>query len=72
MPLARVKACDQQCRSCNREHWPRFAMALEHPMGASGTRPLCTLLWKMRRDWQESLVTLCIGDGMGIAVAGER
>lgn len=49
------------------------AVALGHPIGASGTRILVTLLYEMaRRDAHKGLATLCIGGGMGIAVAVER
>ncbi len=49
------------------------AIALGHPIGASGTRCLTTLLYEMqRRDAKKGLVTLCIGGGMGIAMCLER
>ncbi len=49
------------------------AIALGHPIGASGTRVLVTLLHEMvRRDASKGLVTLCIGGGMGIAMCVER
>ncbi|MCP4008654.1 MAG: acetyl-CoA C-acetyltransferase [Proteobacteria bacterium] len=49
------------------------AIALGHPIGASGTRVLVTLLHEMqKRDAQKGLVTLCIGGGMGIAMCVER
>jgi len=49
------------------------AVALGHPIGASGCRVLVTLLHEMqRRDVQRGLATLCIGGGQGIAVAVER
>ncbi len=49
------------------------AIALGHPVGASGARILVTLLHEMkRREAQKGLVTLCIGGGMGIAMALER
>ena len=49
------------------------AIALGHPIGASGTRVLVTLLHEMaRRDAQKGLATLCIGGGMGIAMCLER
>lgn len=49
------------------------AIALGHPIGASGTRILVTLLHEMaRRDLSKGLVTLCIGGGMGIAMCVER
>ena len=49
------------------------AIALGHPIGASGTRVLVTLLHEMaRRDVTKGLATLCIGGGMGIAMCVER
>jgi len=49
------------------------AIALGHPIGASGTRILVTLLYEMKkRDAKKGLATLCIGGGMGIALAVER
>ena len=49
------------------------AIALGHPIGASGARVLITLLYEMaRRDAKKGLVTLCIGGGMGIAMCLER
>ena len=49
------------------------AIAIGHPIGASGTRILVTLLHEMkRRDSKKGLATLCIGGGMGIAMCLER
>lgn len=49
------------------------AIALGHPIGASGARILVTLLYEMqRRGVHKGLATLCIGGGMGIALAVER
>jgi acetyl-CoA C-acetyltransferase len=49
------------------------AIALGHPIGASGTRILVTLLHEMpRRDAAKGLATLCIGGGQGVALAVER
>jgi acetyl-CoA C-acetyltransferase len=49
------------------------AIALGHPIGASGCRILVTLLHEMiRRDAKKGLASLCIGGGMGVAVAVER
>ena len=49
------------------------AIALGHPIGASGTRILVTLIHEMiRRDVKKGLATLCIGGGMGIAMCIER
>lgn len=49
------------------------AIALGHPIGASGARILVTLLYEMqRRNAQKGLATLCIGGGMGTALVVER
>ena len=49
------------------------AIAIGHPIGASGARILTTLLYEMkRRDAKRGLATLCIGGGMGIAMCVER
>jgi len=49
------------------------AIAIGHPIGASGTRILVTLLHEMhKRDAKKGLATLCIGGGMGIAMCVER
>jgi len=49
------------------------AIALGHPIGASGARVLVTLLYEMRRrDARKGLATLCIGGGMGIAMCVAR
>ncbi len=49
------------------------AIALGHPIGASGTRILVTLIHEMiKRDVNKGLATLCIGGGMGIALCVER
>ena len=49
------------------------AIALGHPIGASGARILVTLLHEMqRRDVRRGLATLCIGGGQGVATAIER
>ena len=49
------------------------AIALGHPIGASGARVLITLLHEMqKRDAKKGLATLCIGGGMGIAMCVER
>ena len=49
------------------------AIALGHPVGASGARVLTTLLHEMRRrDAKKGLATLCIGGGMGIAMCVAR
>jgi acetyl-CoA C-acetyltransferase len=48
------------------------AIALGHPIGASGARVLVTLVHEMRRRGaQKGLATLCIGGGQGVAIAIE-
>jgi acetyl-CoA C-acetyltransferase len=49
------------------------AIAIGHPIGASGARVLNTLLFEMRRrNARKGLATLCIGGGMGVAMCVER
>ena len=49
------------------------AIAIGHPIGASGTRVLVTLIYEMqKRNAKKGLATLCIGGGMGIAMCVER
>ena len=49
------------------------AIALGHPIGASGARVLTTLLYEMQRqDAKKGLATLCIGGGMGVAMCVQR
>jgi acetyl-CoA C-acetyltransferase len=49
------------------------AIALGHPIGASGARVLTTLLYGMqKRNARKGLATLCIGGGMGVAMCVER
>ena len=49
------------------------AIAIGHPIGASGARVLTTLIYEMqKRDARKGLATLCIGGGMGIAMCLER
>jgi acetyl-CoA C-acetyltransferase len=49
------------------------AIAIGHPIGASGARVLTTLLYEMqKRDAKKGLATLCVGGGMGIALCVER
>ncbi len=49
------------------------AIAIGHPIGASGCRILVTLLHEMlKRDAKRGLASLCIGGGMGVALALER
>jgi acetyl-CoA C-acetyltransferase len=48
------------------------AIAIGHPIGASGCRILVTLLYEMqRRNAHKGLASLCIGGGMGVAMAVE-
>ena len=49
------------------------AIAIGHPIGASGARVLTTLLFEMqKRNAKRALATLCIGGGMGVAMCLER
>jgi acetyl-CoA C-acetyltransferase len=49
------------------------AIAIGHPIGASGCRILVTLIHEMiKRDAKKGLASLCIGGGMGVALAVER
>jgi len=49
------------------------AIAIGHPIGASGARVLVTLVHEMiKRDAKKGLASLCIGGGMGVALAIER
>ena len=49
------------------------AIAIGHPIGASGTRILTTLVHEMKkREVSKGLATLCIGGGMGIAMCVEK
>jgi acetyl-CoA C-acetyltransferase len=49
------------------------AIAIGHPIGASGARVLTTLLYELQRSGgKKGLATLCIGGGMGIAMCVER
>ncbi len=49
------------------------AIAIGHPIGASGARVLVTLLHEMqKRDAKKGLATLCVGGGMGVAMCVER
>ncbi len=49
------------------------AIAIGHPIGASGCRILVTLIHELiRRDGKRGLASLCIGGGMGVALAIER
>lgn len=58
------------CRQGQRKRWRHCPGP---PIGASGCRILVTLLHEMmRRDAKKGLATLCIGGGMGVALAIER
>jgi len=49
------------------------AIAIGHPIGASGARILITLMHEMqRRNVKKGLATLCVGGGMGVAMCVER
>jgi acetyl-CoA C-acetyltransferase len=49
------------------------AIAIGHPIGASGARILTTLLYELqRRGASKGLATLCVGGGMGVALCVER
>ena len=50
-----------------------WAIAIGHPIGASGARILTTLLYELKRSGKsKGLATLCIGGGMGVALCVER
>ena len=75
------EACAAQACAVNKEMgWDTSrinvnggAIALGHPIGASGCRVLVTLLHEMvRRGARKGLASLCIGGGMGVALAVER
>jgi acetyl-CoA C-acetyltransferase len=69
----------QSCAVHNEMHWDLSkvnvnggAIAIGHPIGASGARILTTLLYEMkRRGSKKGLASLCIGGGMGVAMAVE-
>ena len=67
-------ACAQQLKLSNEQLNPRGgAIALGHPIGASGARILVTLLHYLEdTDGHRGIATLCVGGGMGIAMAIER
>jgi len=68
LTVSRVLGLDPQRTNVN-----GGAIALGHPIGASGCRVLVTLLHEMqRRDAHRGLATLCIGGGQGVALAVER
>ena len=49
------------------------AIAIGHPIGASGARILTTLLYAMQdQDAKKGVATLCVGGGMGVAICVER
>ena len=56
----------------NKENVNGWAIALGHPIGASGARILVTLIHEMqKRKCKKGLATLCIGGGMGISMCVE-
>jgi len=71
---AQVLACLKEIPvSADRLNVNGGAIALGHPIGATGTRIMVTLLHELeRRDARRGLATLCISGGMGMAVAVER
>jgi acetyl-CoA C-acetyltransferase len=71
---AQVLACDRDLKLDRaRLNVNGGAIALGHPIGASGCRVLVTLLHEMaKRDAKRGLASLCIGGGMGVALAVER
>jgi acetyl-CoA C-acetyltransferase len=71
---AQMLACNKDLRiDESRLNVHGGAIALGHPIGASGARVLVTLLHDMvRRDAKKGLASLCIGGGMGVALAVER
>jgi acetyl-CoA C-acetyltransferase len=71
---AQVIACDRELRfDRERLNVNGGAIALGHPIGATGTRITVTLLHEMaRRDVELGLATLCVSGGMGMAVLYER
>jgi acetyl-CoA C-acetyltransferase len=76
----RSRSAAQACESIRRwaGTWTRSnvnggAIAIGHPIGASGARVLVTLLHELaRRGGRKGLATLCIGGGMGVALSVER
>ena len=71
---AQVLACDRELRfDADRLNVNGGAIALGHPIGATGARITTTLLHEMqRRGARRGLATLCISGGMGLAAAFER
>ncbi|EST78157.1 putative acetyl-CoA acetyltransferase, partial [Escherichia coli ECC-1470] len=58
---------------CDKVNVNGGAIALGHPIGASGCRILVTLIYEMaRRNAQKGLATLCVGGGQGVALTLER
>ena len=61
------------CISCSKVNVNGGAIAIGHPIGASGCRILVTLLHEMqKRDAKKGIASLCIGGGMGVALTIER
>jgi len=68
-----VAVCRELAIPEDRVKRQRSAIALGHPIGASGTRILTTLLYEMaRRDVELGIAAMCIGGGQGIAMVVDR
>ena len=71
--LCRAGDCGQSAHGLGPFQDQRAAIAIGHPRGASGCRILVTLLHEMlRRDAKKGLASLCVGGGMGVAIAVAR
>jgi acetyl-CoA C-acetyltransferase len=71
---AQVIACDRELKyDWSRTNVNGGAIALGHPIGATGARIVVTLLHEMqKRDSHRGLATLCVSGGLGMAIAFER
>lgn len=68
-----LSVCEELGWDANKVNVNGGAIAIGHPIGASGARVLTTLIYEMqKRDSKRGLATLCIGGGMGIAMCIER
>jgi len=68
-----LAVCRELSLDVNRVNVNGGAVAIGHPIGASGTRCLITLLYEMkRRNARRGVVTLCLGGGNAVAMAVER
>lgn len=68
-----IAVCRELGLDLNRVNVNGGAVAIGHPIGASGTRCLVTLLYEMKkRDAKRGIVTLCLGGGNAVAMAVER